>query len=239
MKSRKKDTKPTETIPGLLACAESVSFHGESGLRSAKRTRFRLFQLETVEERAALQGVCSGLRDKQEFRRLLRAHLALIADVVTVPKAKKLPPSSAKPSNILRNLERRAKSVRVFAERMGRPVRARSSFGITLILPIAPIRELHRYADELEDCARRQRSRGTKPPRHEPRRETRLIVNFADFVRRTTGSPYWRLLAVLLRRPTGLALNEKSLEELVKYHKSKARRTGLLSLRRFHSFPRA
>jgi hypothetical protein len=64
-----------------------------------------------------------------------------------------------------------------------------------------------------------------KPPRNEPRPETRRVVHLAQFVMQETGKHYWGSLAVLLRKPTGVEFNKASLRELVKFHKAKADRS--------------
>jgi hypothetical protein len=227
MKYHRKNITRHEALPWLPDADSPSSKAGQQS--PAKRTRLRLFPLEKPAEKAALQSLCSGVNNKRSFQRLVRAYLAQIADSVYLQE-NKFPPDGTKPSSILRNLERRAKSVRGFAERMEKPIRLS---GIGFILPLAPIRELHRYADDLEDCVRRQRARSKKPPRKPPRKmprpETRLIVILAEFVRRTTGSPRWGSLAILLRRATKTEFNKASLSELVKFHRTKARISPIYS----------
>jgi len=122
-------------------------------------------------------------------------------------------------SKTLRDLERRAESVRDFADRMEKPIPIGSMSGIGFIMPLPPVRELRRYADDLADCAKRQRSGARRLPRNRPRPETREIVRLAEFVKRTTGKHCWSSLAVLLRRPARVEFNKASLRALVKFYK--------------------
>jgi hypothetical protein len=229
VKFRKKDNKMTGAIPGLFV-GDSESPNGKQRPILAKRTRLRLFRLETSAEKAALLRLCSGLKNKREFQRLLLAHLAFIADTVSLPKGNRLQPHWAKPSNMLRDLERRAKSVRDFADRMETRIPGESASGIGFIMPVPPVRELRRYADDLTDCAKRQRAGARRLPRNRPRPGTREIVHVAEFVKKTTGKHYWGSLAVLLRRPLGIEVNKASVRALVKFYKVKAGKSRLFSV---------
>jgi hypothetical protein len=226
---RKKHTTTVGMIPGLLVGNESTSSSTGQGLETPKRTRLRLFRLNNSNEQAALNKLSLQVRSKRGFRRLVRAHLQLIADTVSHGVDKKQSPVT--PSTVLRDLERRAQSVRNFAERIERPL-AQMPDGIGFIEPLAPVRELYRYADYLDACADRRRSDLRKhPPPHRPRPEKRLIVSLAEFVRRTTGSPHWNSLSLLLKRPTGdCGFNGSRLSELVRFHKAKARNSRRYSI---------
>ena len=237
MKILRKDTAMAVAIPGLFV-ADSESPKGKQRPVLAKRTRLRSFRLETSAEKAALQRLCSGFRNKREFQRLLLAYLAFIADTVSLPKGNGLRPHRAKSSNMLRDLERRAKSVRDFADRMETCIPAESASGIGFIMPVPPVRELRRYAADLTDCAKGQRAGARRLPRNRPRPGTRQIVYVAEFVKKTTGKHYWGSLAVLLRRPLGVEVNKASLRALVKFYKAKAAKSRLFSVTWFpRSFP--
>src|SRR5215472_1580293 len=161
------------------------------------RTRLRLWKLENQEEEAVLSRLCSGVRDKRGFRSVVLAHLQLIADTASLAaKEKDLKPRQTKPSATQRALQRRAQSVRIFARRMEKPLSAKTG-GLSLLLPPPPIRELRRYADDLEAC-RKGLKRGTRPgpPRKRPRPETREIIKLVGFVKGITGKWFLDPLAV-------------------------------------------
>jgi len=224
----KKESAMAGAIPGLFD-EDSESPKGTVFPALAKRTRLRLFPLETLVEQDALLRLSSGLKKKREFQRLVLAHLALIADTVLLQKGNGLQPRGAKLSKTLRDLERKAKRVRDFADSMEKPIPTESLSSIGFIMPLPPVRELRRYADDLADCTKRQRSGTRRLPRNRPRPETREIVHLAEFVKRITGKHYWSSLAVLLRRPARVEVNKASLRALVKFYKAKASKSRSFS----------
>jgi hypothetical protein len=199
---------------------EKHSAHGlvPSPKSSGRRARLRLWKLKNKEEEAALRQMDSGLRGKRGFRRVVLAHLQLIADTVSLAaKEKDLKPREPKPSATRRALEHRVQSVKGFVHKMEKPLSTKAD-GLSLLLPLPPIRELRQYADDLEDCGRRlKRDTRSYPPRNRPRPETREIVKLVKFVKGITGKSFLGSLAVLLRRPTRVEYNKASLRQLVKF----------------------
>jgi hypothetical protein len=239
---RKKNITTAGTIPGLLD-DECALPNEERGLRVAKRTRLRLFQLKNAEEKTALRRLCSRLKYKRGFQTLVRAHLQLVADSVSPAKDSDKHRGGTKPSQIVRGFNRAAKKVRKFVGWIQKRVPAESWSGSGLIPPIMPamppqpVRELNRYADYLEECEKFLQSRRwpprNKPPRNRPRPETHAILQLAEFVKRSTGQDYWGSVAILLRRPTGVNFSKASFKELVGFPETKP--AGLVGIMQFGS----
>ena len=233
MKKHKKHTTPEQVIPGVLADGAAASSHTH-GLGAVRRARLRLFRIETPEEKAALQRLCSRVSDKRAFQRCVRAHLQLVASSVSAARELKAHPRPTKLSQIVKDRKRAAAKVRRFEEWLEKPIHEWPS-GNGRLLPIEPLKpklpvpELICYANYLEECAKRLHAVPRTPPRHGPRPGTRQIVDLVEFVRRMTGQHYWGSVAVLLRKSAGVGFTKKSLQELVEFHRAKARKSRVYS----------
>jgi len=234
VKDRKQHNTTAELIPGLLDGSETASSYDSRKVSVAKRTRLRLFRLETPKEKAALRRLCSRVTHKRAFQSLVRAYLQQVADLASPLRDVEPRPTRVKPSQSVRVLQRAAKKVRKFEKWVKKPMAVEwpAGRGLQPIMPgrvEPPIRELICYADYLEECAKRFYSAPIKPPRHKPRPETRSIVRLAEFIKQTTGQNYWGSLAILLRRPTRDKVTKKSLYELVEFYRTKFRKSRFYS----------
>lgn len=225
----------------------------ESG--SARRVRLPRFGLQTEPERAALGKLrlsWGGRSEQTRFQGLVLAHLALIAKQRGAGPSKRS--ARNKPSELVRELRRRATQARRFAARLERP------FPAPLLGSLPPVRELRLYSDALMVRAESLRAptktvplssllapvyppvyprvRG-RPQKRSARPETEQIVDLMRFVREHSGHPHWNDLAVLLRRPClDVGVSMDRLRALWKFW---TRKRGLRhvspSLRRAH-FPK-
>jgi hypothetical protein len=214
------------------------------------------FKLESDEERAALKRL--GLSKPRE--RLVVDLLNRIARTVEsrYPNRQK----GRKPSQVFRDLKRRAEQVKAFVVRLEKPLPLPS-----LMLPQPPIRELRLYAERLEaytqEFAGRGKGEGASPPKFgqlsdfvnlsfeqvaewcrphslvnpRPKRrarpETASIRKLIRLVRAETGGQRWNDLAALLKRPCNdVGLNKDRLRSLEKDAKRKTIRN-----RTFRPYP--
>jgi len=219
--------------------------------KSAKKPLPR-YRLKSKSEQSALRKLrpASGNASlRSSFQRLILSHLALIAD--TVSWASERPKVGPKLSEVVRDLRRRAKRVREFAEYSKSPPRLHSAGFPFLIDP--PIEELLRYAASLEATAddlvkssnnvraiwpiafRARYGMKGKPPRRKARRESRLIVDLLRFVKEITGEPHWEELALLLRGPCDdIGMNAARLRSLWRFYSVRQRCLRLpVRMRRF------
>lgn len=200
---------------------------------SGPRTRLPLFRLDTLAEKNALRTLRSRWVNQRGFQRLVLAHLHLISQSISIASDKKLTQlKRAGPSQVSRDLERRASTVRSFAAKMEQPITEILRGSLIEPSRTALMREALKYAEALEDAAKLLRSLTdtstyslavtpfrihNRPPRKKARPETRLVRELIDYVRRATGQSHWNALAVLLRRPCNdLGVNEDRLRSLWK-----------------------
>jgi hypothetical protein len=216
------------SIPGLSEDSEQFSQLASQAPNSKKQVRLPLFQLKTAAELGAMREICSGVRMKRPFERLIRARLQLVADRVELSQEKKSPNKTWIYRQAIR---RRAQSVRTFAQDLEKPFPGHDFYPIGIIEPVPPVRQLLDYANQLEDCLKRSRpASSSRSPRRRPRPESRLVVELTRLVRKQKGAPCWSALATLLRRPVGIAtLNQNSLKSLVRFHEEKAKKMPLLA----------
>jgi hypothetical protein len=203
------------------------------------------FNLESDVERAALKRL--GLSKSRE--RLVVDLLNRIARTVEsgYPNGQK----RRKPSQLFRDVKRRADLVKSFAVRLEKPLPLPS-----LMLPLPPIRELRLYAERLEAYTQEFAGRGkgvgasspkfgrlsdfvnlsleqfaewclphslvSPHPKRKARPETALLRKLIRLVHDETGSQRWNDLADLLRRPCNdVGVNKDRLRSLAKDAKRK------------------
>lgn len=214
--------------------------------RSAHAVPLPQLCLESDAERAALR----RLKLSSWSKRLVLAYLYYIAQAVESrqPNGQE----RYKPSQLIRELRRRAKQVRGFVTRLEKRLPVPLPL---LALPLPPVRELRLYAEKLEEHARAFAG-PPEPPRYRPlsdmlrtlsveefaemtrphslrhppqkrkaRPETELLRELIGLVQVKSGSPHWNDLAVLLRRPCNdKAVNKDRLRSLAKDARRKTTR---------------
>jgi hypothetical protein len=234
---------------GLVPKAAGIS--DAATVKTKRAVALPRLQLETHAERAALRRLKPAWGDRteqKEFRELVLARLAMIADA-RIMKGKR---DLAKPtkSEVTKQLRRRAESVRRWASILEKPVH---TFGLLPISLAPPIRDLWLCADRMDYCADYLQTSGNSlvappsgvaraskcPPRRQKMAETEQTMKLVEFVRQRTGEEHWGELVILLQRATNdLGYTKHRLQSLCNFHwqrRKAARRSLLVLFRPFHS----
>jgi hypothetical protein len=164
-------------------------------------------------ERAALRQLRLNWGDRthrREFQQTVLCHLAGI----------RTSQGGTYRVRVAESFQRRAKAVRSFIQRMGRPMSTELAKVVAQREPPSPwlrfpANELSLYADACEAYAKLRAGK----PRHSPAAYNEQIVKLLNFVRQYTGRPHLPQLAILLRRPCGdVGMNARRLSQLLSDH---------------------